>query len=321
MRTVSLPPNSLILACALAWAGCDKTTDADKSGGDAAEKSDEGAKGQDAETADAKSGEDTPAGDAKADEAKPSDAKAGETNAVDELVEGAMAEAEDRVGGAAKFFDPSDKAFRKRACEFLTADMVSEQFEVPAADLKQMQIAGCIYTWDDDDEMVDAKVMMPRVHKSEDRAKLWFTNATKSLTKEELDAQLEMVKGKLDDEKMLKRDIEKKTAKSITDIAKMSNPEEGVTYEDVPGIGDEARISSSDGTLWVRLGNFTMQVSAYKGGKQPKPELDPRNTKAFVKATLEAQKKWLADTYEQRKAAVTVLAPKVVAAVEKLQEQ
>ena len=195
--------------------------------------------------------------------------------------------------------------------------MVSEQFGVPAADLKQMKIMGCIYTWDDDDEMIDAKVMMPRVHKSEDRAKLWFTNATKSLTKEEVDAQFEMVKGKLDDEKMLKRDIEKKTAKGITDIAKMGTPEEGVNYEDVPGIGDEARISSADGTLWVRIGNFTMQVSAYKGGKQPKPKLDPKNTKGFVKATMEAQKNWLADTYEQRKADVTKLAPKVVAAVEK----
>lgn len=298
----------LLLACALAWAGCDKTEDAKESGGEA----DGGAKDEDTKAA-------KPAKPADADATKPSDAKAGETNAVDELVEGAMAEAEDRVGGAAKFFDPSDKAFRKRACEFLTADMVAEQFEVPAADLKQMQIAGCIYTWDDDDEMVDAKVMMPRVHKSEDRAEQWFSNATKSLTKEELDAQIEMVKGKLDDEKMLEREVEKKAAKSITDIAKMSNPNEGVTYEDVPGIGDEARISSTDGTLWVRIGNFTMQVSAYKGGKQPKPELDPRNTKAFVEATMEAQKKWLADTYEQRKAAVTALAPKVVAAVEKLQ--
>lgn len=236
------------------------------------------------------------------------------TGTLGAAVEGAVDEAVAKAGGS-HLFDPEDKAFRKRACDFLTPELVASSFDVPAAELKQMKIMGCIYTWKSDAETLDAKLMMIRVHKDVDRASQWFGNATANKTKAELDAEMDVVKGKVKERKELDTDLKKNTAASLTDIAKLGSPDEGVAYEDVPGIGDAARVSSSDGALWVRLDNVTFQVSAYKGPPQPKVKFDPKNLKGIAKAAMTAQKKWLAETHDQRKQAALKIAPKVVAAI------
>lgn len=211
-------------------------------------------------------------------------------------------------------FDPEDKEFRKKACEFLTADMVAEAFEVDAGALQQMKIMGCTYTWDDEGKMVEASLMLLRAHDDVEDATKWFANATKSRTKEEIEAQYEQLKKTLDDTEKLDTKAKKNTAKGITDIAASTTPDEGITYTDVPGVGSEARVSSADGTMWVRLGNLTFQVSAYAGPPQPPVDFDPKNTKGMIKASVEASKKWTAETASDRAQAAKKLAPGVVAA-------
>jgi hypothetical protein len=254
---------------------------------------------------------DTDDGEADAD-AKPA---AGDTAAqgVEKIIEDAVDKA-DKEAGAHKLFAPEDKTLRKRGCEVLTADLVAETFGVPAGELKQFKIMGCAYVWKKDDQMLDAKVMLIRVHKTLEGAQTWFKNATATKTKEQIDAEMEMIKGKAQERKELDTKLKKKTAAGIMDIAKMGTPDEGVRYEDVPGIGDEARISSENGTIW----NLTFNVAAYKGTPEPQLKIDPKNLKDITKRAMENQKNWLADTMDQRTADAKRLAPLVVKAFEAL---
>jgi hypothetical protein len=231
-------------------------------------------------------------------------------DAIDEAVDEATKKA-----GAEHLFDPDDKEFRKRACEFLTADLVGELFGVPANELKQTKVMGCVYSWSQGGQLLEARLMMIRVHKTLELAQTWFRGATATRTKAELDAQMDSVKKRVKKHEALDTDLKQKTAADLTDVAKMGMPDEGISYDDVAGIGDEARLSNSDGVLWVRLGNVTFQVGAFKGPEQPKPQIDPKNLKGIVKAAMEAQKKWTKDTLPQRKAGAQKLAPHVVKAV------
>ena len=93
------------------------------------------------------------------------------------------------LSDAARF----DKDIRKQACDILTAERVSDLFGVPAADMMQMRVMGCMYTWDKDGEMLEAKLTLLRAHKSEKSAAQWFQNATRNLTAEEAQAQVDMI--------------------------------------------------------------------------------------------------------------------------------
>jgi len=253
-------------------------------------------------------------GPANAEAASTAPAKTDSATSIESVTEKAINDAT-KEAGAEHLFDPEDKSIRKRACDFLTADMISDLFGVPAGELKQIKIMGCIYAWENDGQIMEAKLMMPRVHKTTKGAATWFKNATATKTKEQADAEMDRVKEKLKERKELDTKTKKRTASNLADIAKMGTPDEGVRYEDVTGFGDEARVSSADGAMWIRIQNLTFQLAAYQGPKQPQPQFDPKNPMAIVKAAMDAQKKWLADTLVQRKNDVKKLAPAVVKAV------
>jgi hypothetical protein len=237
-----------------------------------------------------------------------------EPSGVAAAVEKRVDDAVEKAGGKL-LFDPSNKDVRKRACEFLTADMVSKQFGVPAGELEQRKLMGCMYTWSKDGQVLDAKLMTIQVHRTDEMAQTWFHNSTATKTKKQLDAEMDLVKKEAQKRKELDTDLKKKTAGTLTDIMKMGSPKEGVSYDDVPGIADEARTSNKDGSLWMRLGNVTFHVAAYKGPEQPRPKFDLKNPKGIAKAAMEAQKAWLKETLAERKAASKKLAPLVVAAM------
>ena len=93
-----------------------------------------------------------------------------------------------------------DKEMRKKSCELLTPALVEKTFGVPKDELKQQKIMGCIYSWKDDKETLEATLMMVMAHKSEERAKLWFANTTKSKTADEMAEDMKMVKAQLQEE-------------------------------------------------------------------------------------------------------------------------
>lgn len=218
-------------------------------------------------------------------------------------------------GATEHIFDPSDDSIEKQACEFLTAEMVAAQFGVPAEELRQTKIGGCIYTWKNDTEAVEAMVMTIHLHDTPEAAKTWFANTTATKTKEELEAQLDEVKAEVQEHEQIDTELKKKTAGELTDLAKLGISDEGASYADVPKLADEARVSNTDGGLWVRMGNLTFKIFAYRGPRKPKVDFDPKNLDGLAEASLELQNKWIADTIEQRKAGAIGLAPVVIEAI------
>jgi len=234
--------------------------------------------------------------------------------------DGASGQAATAVAEAEPTFDPEQsKKLRKSMCDYLSADMVAEHFEVEADELTKVSIMGCTYSWSDDDDgkIVEVSLMIPRVHDSLDDAKTWFNNATASKTKAQIDAEYDKVKAAVEDQGKLDSKLEKDTAKGITDMAKSGTPDEGISYTDVDGIASQARASSADGSLWIRTGNLTFQVRAYAGAAMEQPPFDPKNPNAMIAAAMEANKKWVAETIDEREAAAKKIAPDIVAALAK----
>lgn len=229
--------------------------------------------------------------------------------AVGGKVEGAV-----EMAGGGNLVDPGNKEFAKRACDWLTAEAVSGAFGVPAGEIKQMKIAGCIYNWKQGGQIVEANLLLPMVHDSVDRARLWFANATANKTREQLHQEVDMVEEELREHESLDTDIRKKAAGSLMDAARAGTLGD-VRYEDVPGVGDEARISSDDGTMRVRMGNVTFSLSAYKGAEPPPVEFTQRNLKVMQEEAIAAQNRWIQDTLAARQDAAKKLAPDVIAAI------
>ena len=209
------------------------------------------------------------------------------------------------------------KDMNKKGCEILTAELVGETFGVPAAELKQIKMMGCTYTWGKGDDVVEGRISMLRAHKSEKSAAGWFERATKTLTKEEVAKQMEEVKARVKERKEIDTKLKEKTADKLTDIATDMTPDEGIVYEDVDGIGDEARANVSDGSIWIRIDNLTFNVAAFKGKAQPPPEIKPGGKpNDMIAAAMEASKKYMRETAPKRKEDGIKLAKLVVEAIE-----
>lgn len=208
------------------------------------------------------------------------------------------------------------KDMNKKGCEILTAELVGETFGVPAAELKQMKMMGCTYTWGKGDDVVEGRISMLRAHKSEKSAAGWFERATQSMTKEELAAQMEKVKAKVKERKEIDTKLKKNTADKLTDIATDMTPDEGIVYEDVAGIGDEARVNVGDGSIWIRIDNLTFNVAAFKGKAQPPPDIKlGGKPDDMIAAAMEASKTYMKETAPQRKEDGITLAKVVVGAI------
>jgi len=190
-----------------------------------------------------------------------------------------------------------DSDMSKKGCEILTAELVAATFDVPADALKQFKILGCRYNWDNETETLEAGISMLRVYDSEEAAGDWFASATKSRTAEEMKAQMEQVAGQMEKSEQLDTDSKKSAAKGI--LASIGS--KAVHFEDVNGIGDEARVND-DGTVYVRVGNLTFMVSAYKGPKAPPMDLQGVDLQQMAEIAKEHSAQWAAETATQRKA-------------------
>lgn len=205
------------------------------------------------------------------------------------------------LSDAARF----DKEIRKQACDILTPERVSGLFGVPAGDIRQMKVMGCMYTWDKDGQMLEAKLTLLRAHKSEKSAAQWFRNATRNLSAEEAQAQVDMVFDKVKkqaEEDGLDAGV---TSKQVETVAEGTSSalvsKEGFQYEDLDGVGSEARISLEDGSIWLRVDNLTFTVGAYKGPEMPQPDYMSMDLKEVAKAAQEAHRAFVKATFEARK--------------------
>src|SRR3546814_2589712 len=93
-----------------------------------------------------------------------------------------------------------------------------------------------------------------------------------------------------------------------TTLFRSTSGSAGIQFEDVEGVGDEARfaLTVGAGDLHVRVGNLYFTTAAYSGATMPMPE------RLTGSSMLAANKKWRHDTMPQRKEAAIKLARAVV---------
>jgi hypothetical protein len=200
-----------------------------------------------------------------------------------------------------------DGDMSRQGCELLTPDMVADTFDVPADELKQMKVMGCRYNRDNDRETLEAAISMIRAHKSEAGAAQWFGNATRSRTAEEMKAEMDKVAERMNQSAALDTDAKKTAAQGVMDAV----GSKAVTFEDVPGVGDEARVHD-EGTVYVRVDNLTFMVSAYHGPKPPPPDLEGVDLQQMANVAMESAAAWAAETAPQRKSDSARLAGAIV---------
>ncbi|MCX4242190.1 hypothetical protein [Paraliomyxa miuraensis] len=293
-RLVPQLPSAILLGMLLC--ACDEGK-----GSDPTASASEEAKAEETKTSETKTSE------TKTGETKTGETKTGETKT--DAVQAKLDAASEQIRKATGF--TKDDYSDKKACETATPRMVSGLFGVPEGELKQMRMMGCIYSWKNADrsEMFEARFGSIRVHETEDAAKTWFGNATKGMSAEEVAEVMGKAKAKMKEDGNLDTKPKEQAAEHIggalTDLA----GKEGFQYDELSGPGDEAALGRSDGIIWIRKGNMTFNVSAYKGVPQPPPTItvgaDP---KKMIAMATEAQKKFIAETLEQRKADATKLA-------------
>lgn len=217
-----------------------------------------------------------------------------------------QATAEAALSDEARF----DSDMSKRGCELLTPGLVADTFDVPADALRQMKIMGCRYSWGDDATTLEAAISMIRAYDSEAGAASWFSTATRNRTAEEMQSEMDKIAGRVDESEQLDTDLKKSTANDLLNMV----DGKAVTFEDVAGVGDEARVSD-EGTVYVRVDNLTFMVTAYKGPTAPPPDFQGADMQQMVEIGKKHAAQWAIETAPQRKADGIRLAGAIVDAL------
>ncbi len=215
-------------------------------------------------------------------------------------------------GSAATF----DESMRTKGCELLTPELVSTTFGAPQDELRQIKVMGCIYSWASDERTVEARISMLTVHASQAVATRWFENATRDVSAEEAQQQLDQAVGAVKD-KAAKGELGKDVSTSAVDTVMAGALVGASRYGDIEGIGDQARINLDDGGLWIRVGNLTFSVAAYNGPPKPpasRAAIDVRNLdiKKIAADAKASDNAWLAQTFDQRKRDAQTLARVII---------
>lgn len=199
------------------------------------------------------------------------------------------------------------KAFAK-GCDVLTAELAASTFNVPAQSLRQTKVMGCIYTWSNETEQLQASIMRLRAHKTTASAVSWFATSTRNRSAQEMQAEMDRVMARMEKREDLGSAATKSATKSILS-AVASKP---VVYEDFPNVGDEAR-SSADGGLSVRVDNLTFTISAYQGPKQPKSSFSGLDVKQMMALAEKETQEWETKSAAQRTQDSAKLAKAIIA--------
>jgi hypothetical protein len=166
---------------------------------------------------------------------------------------------------------------------------------------------------------LEAQLTTIWIKKSPEMARTWFENSTKTLTKEELRVQMEMVQAKVKKSKSIDTDAKKKAAGQVGGMITGMAPDEGYKYEDVAGVGDAARVKVYDGSLTVLYGNMVFNVRAFKGAKAPeidKAAVMSGDMKKVMAASKASEAAWMDATRDVRKEQGIKLAKVIVAALD-----
>ncbi|MEZ5573063.1 MAG: hypothetical protein R3E64_13705 [Halioglobus sp.] len=192
---------------------------------------------------------------------------------------------------------------KRKGCELLSADIVSATFDIPVDALRQRKMMGCRYSWENESETLEAGISLIQVHKSEEAAIAWFNKAAASRTAEQMQADMETAAKRVDTQANLNTELKKATAKKLLALV----GSKAVTFTDVAGIGDAARVND-EGIVYVRVGNLTFLVTAYKGAKAPPLDFTGVDYNKMAAAAQEHAVQWAQETAPQRRKDSVLLA-------------
>lgn len=201
-----------------------------------------------------------------------------------------------------------DAAVEGAPCTLLTPGIVAAVFDVAAADLERRNTmkSKCAYSWKEGGRTLEASLAVSAVHDDAEAASRDFRSVTRGMSGEALGDAMQGVSA------TAKEDLDSAGAKRAADaVAGLAGGGHGIVFEDVRGVGDEARMARTVGAgdLYVRVGNLNFVVAAYSGPPMPSPDsFDPG-------AIMAASKAWRAETLPERKRAATELARAVVASL------
>lgn len=150
-------------------------------------------------------------------------------------------------------------------CRVLTTEDVAAATGVPADQIEQQAISGCLYSWSDGSIML----MSVRAHKTLKRAQNEYARFTKDASAEEVEgskqAFQEEVAKKQEEGELTS--VEGAVATTLTDAM----PAEEVTHQRWSGIGSEASMNNS-GSVRLRYGNVTVWFTGKTGDED---RMDP----------------------------------------------
>lgn len=208
------------------------------------------------------------------------------------------------AAGEARFAE----SLEDEPCAVVTKETVAAVFDIPAGEITADSGMFCTYEWEGGGRTVDVTVHINSVAEDAERAASRFASATRGMSGADLDRAVDDIKQRAAESGELKGDGAREAAGAVTASV---GSDRGIQFEDVEGVGDEARLALTVGAgdLWVRVGNLIFTVSAYSGPEMPMPdELSPG-------AIMSASKEWQKETMPQRKEAAVKLAKAAIAAL------
>jgi hypothetical protein len=149
-----------------------------------------------------------------------------------------------------------DESVEDEECRVLTTEDVAAATGVPAGEIEQRAISGCLYSWDAGESWSDGSIMLMSVsaHETVDRATSYYARFTRDTTAEEIAESKDAMK----DELAKKREEGELSsgAEAIGGALTEAMPEEDISHQRWSGIGSEAS-TDGRGSVRLRYGNVT----------------------------------------------------------------
>src|SRR5690606_31118133 len=133
-----------------------------------------------------------------------------------------------------------DRAVADSPCNLLTPGIVAAVFDVPASGLDRGRSMGskCAYSWEEGGRTLEASLAVSAVHDDAEAASREFRAVTRGMSGEAMDDVMRDVAARA------KEELEGAGAKRAADaVAGTVGSDDGIVFEDIEGVGDEARMS------------------------------------------------------------------------------
>lgn len=206
--------------------------------------------------------------------------------------------------GNTAMFDP---ALEDQPCKIVTAELAATALDVPEDSIEQSNVIAsqCSYELvDEGDETLSVEITIDAYDTDEGAAEE-FRNAARSVSSEEITDTMAVIKEMLDDGDSQNANAQQDAAEGVAS----GLAQNGIQFEDVNGIADQARFDTSDDTLQLQQGNLRIKLRAFHGPAMPIPD---EITQKTMKKLLNT---WMQDTMTERKQQAIDLAKVTLAAL------